>query len=403
MSFKHLDNSNPLYSSNSNSSYSASSNPPAAATVSSNNEISKLNAFSPAVLAVIGVLGGAFLIITYYRIFSKYCNRSVLPWWGSRLAAAAAAPHPSATLVSAVYLRPILTCISVHGFGPLASSWPRSDLVRSWEDSGAASAHSASWASNLFLLCLILMNGSPGGGFVQVMMEDQMWSPNAMGLEEALIGRIPTCTFGAELQQQPQQLGLMNTQGCTNMGCSVCLSEYQEGDTLRILPKCNHSFHLLCIDTWLHSHSTCPLCRVNIGLAAALPAASALTLLQPMTLQQQQQPDHVTSAAAAGPRTSSELSSDHVEDAAAAVGTHALAGGTTSNCINQEIQRLQEQLLQELLQDHQQILNSCCCISVTDTFSLNSDPLQSSFRSASSFVTGKTHGLMIGPSSVDLI
>ncbi|CAK9856454.1 unnamed protein product, partial [Sphagnum jensenii] len=82
-----------------------------------------------------------------------------------------------------------------------------------------------------------------------------MWSPNAMGLEEALIGRIPTCTFGAE------QLSLMNTQGCTNMGCSVCLSEYQEGDTLRILPKCNHSFHLLCIDTWLHSHSTCPLCR----------------------------------------------------------------------------------------------------------------------------------------------
>lgn len=256
------------------------------------------------------------------------------------------------------------------------------------------------------------MNGSPGRGFVQVLMEDQMWSPNAMGLEEALIGRIPTCTFGAE------QLGLMNTQGCTNMGCSVCLSEYQEGDTLRILPKCNHSFHLLCIDTWLHSHSTCPLCRVNIGLAAALPAASALTLLQPMTLQQQQQPDHVTSAAAAaaGPRTSSELSSDHVEDAAAAgpwlesvaavqaaAGTHALAGGTSSNCINQEIQRLQEQLLQELLQDHQQILNSCCCISVTDTFSLNSDHLQSSFRSASSFVTGKSHSLMIGPSSVDLI
>ncbi len=264
------------------------------------------------------------------------------------------------------------------------------------------------------------MNGSPGRGFVQVMMEDQMWSPNAMGLEEALIGRIPTCTFGAELQQQPQQLGLMNTQGCTNMGCSVCLSEYQEGDTLRILPKCNHSFHLLCIDTWLHSHSTCPLCHVNIGLAAALPAASALTLLQPMTLQQQQ-PDHVTSAAAAaaaaaGPRTSSELSSDHVEDAAAAgpwlesvaavqaaAGSHALAGGTSSNCINQEIQRLQEQLLQELLQDHQQILNSCCCISVTDTYSLNSDHLQSSFRSASSFVTGKTHSLMIGPSSVDLI
>lgn len=43
--------------------------------------------------------------------------------------------------------------------------------------------------------------------------------------------------------------------------CAVCLSEFEENDKLRVLPKCNHGFHLECIDMWFHSHSTCPLCR----------------------------------------------------------------------------------------------------------------------------------------------
>lgn len=43
--------------------------------------------------------------------------------------------------------------------------------------------------------------------------------------------------------------------------CAVCLSEIVEGEKLRLLPKCNHGFHVDCIDMWFHSHSTCPLCR----------------------------------------------------------------------------------------------------------------------------------------------
>ncbi|KAA8538128.1 hypothetical protein F0562_027736 [Nyssa sinensis] len=46
--------------------------------------------------------------------------------------------------------------------------------------------------------------------------------------------------------------------------CSVCLSEFQEDETLRLLPKCNHAFHIPCIDTWLRSHTNCPLCRASI-------------------------------------------------------------------------------------------------------------------------------------------
>ncbi|GLJ09587.1 hypothetical protein SUGI_0112420 [Cryptomeria japonica] len=45
--------------------------------------------------------------------------------------------------------------------------------------------------------------------------------------------------------------------------CAVCLSEFEEEEKGRILPVCNHSFHVDCIDRWFESQSTCPICRVN--------------------------------------------------------------------------------------------------------------------------------------------
>ncbi|XP_073274011.1 RING-H2 finger protein ATL38-like [Primulina huaijiensis] len=49
-----------------------------------------------------------------------------------------------------------------------------------------------------------------------------------------------------------------------NTLCTVCLSEYHDEDTLRILPLCGHSFHATCIDIWLHRHFTCPVCRISL-------------------------------------------------------------------------------------------------------------------------------------------
>ncbi|KAI3833013.1 hypothetical protein MKX03_022442 [Papaver bracteatum] len=48
--------------------------------------------------------------------------------------------------------------------------------------------------------------------------------------------------------------------------CAVCLSEVEEGEKARVLPKCNHGFHVDCIDMWFQSHSTCPLCRNPVSL-----------------------------------------------------------------------------------------------------------------------------------------
>ncbi|TPX70419.1 hypothetical protein SpCBS45565_g01742 [Spizellomyces sp. 'palustris'] len=40
--------------------------------------------------------------------------------------------------------------------------------------------------------------------------------------------------------------------------CTVCLSEYDAGDSLKGTP-CAHWFHDECIDRWLKDHSTCPM------------------------------------------------------------------------------------------------------------------------------------------------
>ncbi|KAL7594696.1 RING-H2 finger protein ATL57 [Lactuca sativa] len=43
--------------------------------------------------------------------------------------------------------------------------------------------------------------------------------------------------------------------------CSICLSEFEERETVKVIPYCRHGFHPVCIDRWLSSHVSCPLCR----------------------------------------------------------------------------------------------------------------------------------------------
>jgi E3 ubiquitin-protein ligase RNF38/44 len=71
------------------------------------------------------------------------------------------------------------------------------------------------------------------------------------GLDASVISSLPVFKFCPETHPE-------------GVECAVCLSEFEEGETGRVLPKCNHSFHIDCIDMWFQSHSTCPLCRAPV-------------------------------------------------------------------------------------------------------------------------------------------
>lgn len=66
--------------------------------------------------------------------------------------------------------------------------------------------------------------------------------------------------------------------------CAVCLSEFEDGDELRTLPECMHSFHVPCIDMWLYSHRSCPICRLDAAIIAP-PSVEATCVGDPHSLQ----------------------------------------------------------------------------------------------------------------------
>ncbi|KAK9272995.1 hypothetical protein L1049_003376 [Liquidambar formosana] len=77
----------------------------------------------------------------------------------------------------------------------------------------------------------------------------QLFHLHDSGLDQAFIDALPVFLY-------KEIVGLKEP-----FDCAVCLCEFSEKDKLRLLPMCSHAFHINCIDTWLLSNSTCPLCR----------------------------------------------------------------------------------------------------------------------------------------------
>ena len=46
--------------------------------------------------------------------------------------------------------------------------------------------------------------------------------------------------------------------------CSICQDNYTEGQGLRKINHCHHTFHKLCIDQWFERNVHCPVCRYDI-------------------------------------------------------------------------------------------------------------------------------------------
>ncbi|KAJ7546400.1 hypothetical protein O6H91_08G038700 [Diphasiastrum complanatum] len=79
---------------------------------------------------------------------------------------------------------------------------------------------------------------------------------SSKGLDCEVLDQFPIIKYSAAAQDLEE--------GNKGTDCAVCLTEFQQNESVRLLPLCNHSFHLECIDTWLSNHTTCPLCRISL-------------------------------------------------------------------------------------------------------------------------------------------
>uniref|UniRef100_A0A0D9WP60 RING-type domain-containing protein n=1 Tax=Leersia perrieri TaxID=77586 RepID=A0A0D9WP60_9ORYZ len=57
--------------------------------------------------------------------------------------------------------------------------------------------------------------------------------------------------------------------------CAVCLEALEAGDRCRRLPRCEHSFHAPCVDSWLRKSRWCPVCRADVVVEVGRPPEKA--------------------------------------------------------------------------------------------------------------------------------
>ena len=78
----------------------------------------------------------------------------------------------------------------------------------------------------------------------------------ATGLNEEQLDSIPT--FVCDKAQ------LSNLVDAERSTCAICHEDYKEGETLRCLPECDHTYHASCIGHWLRIKAACPLCNCKV-------------------------------------------------------------------------------------------------------------------------------------------
>ncbi|XWS28660.1 hypothetical protein CRYUN_Cryun25bG0090000 [Craigia yunnanensis] len=72
-------------------------------------------------------------------------------------------------------------------------------------------------------------------------------SASRKGLDPTTVRSLPMYSYHGKAKYQ--------------IDCAICLSEFEERECVKTIPYCKHVFHVECIDTWLASHVSCPVCR----------------------------------------------------------------------------------------------------------------------------------------------
>lgn len=97
-----------------------------------------------------------------------------------------------------------------------------------------------------------MMEGEQDSSYESLLALADRMQPVSRGASTQQIDQLPTKTYTEGSMPEDQK------------SCGVCLSDYENGEQLRTLPGCFHSFHKDCIDKWLQINKVCPVCRHEI-------------------------------------------------------------------------------------------------------------------------------------------
>ncbi|MED6220565.1 hypothetical protein PIB30_046033 [Stylosanthes scabra] len=110
---------------------------------------------------------------------------------------------------------------------------------------------------NTMLLCVLQCAS-------RVLMEPLQWIASRRinsGLKKKEMVALPTSVYDSKSHNNSTSGDSGSSPSSDSSNCAICLNDFCDGDKIRFLPKCNHGFHVACIDKWLLSHSSCPTCR----------------------------------------------------------------------------------------------------------------------------------------------
>ena len=67
--------------------------------------------------------------------------------------------------------------------------------------------------------------------------------------------------------------------------CAVCMVPFADklGELASQMPVCKHTFCAPCLDRWLRTHSSCPMCRASLSDAVAAPPRTVHGAVTPVT------------------------------------------------------------------------------------------------------------------------
>ena len=101
-------------------------------------------------------------------------------------------------------------------------------------------------------------NNENNNEFIQFNLEFEYYSP----IKDELKPYFKNCNEINNCLCKPEKI--KKNDNILKENCFICMENYVSNEFKRVLPNCNHYFHKRCIDKWLKTNATCPICRDNL-------------------------------------------------------------------------------------------------------------------------------------------